>query len=77
MLRQFIKNLGNACDRSGVHAVSMYRAFYIALNALGKKADDEGALDQAWSLINTARATGRFIITPPNCFGNRFIVAIK
>lgn len=74
---QFMKNLSNACDKSGVHSVSMHRAFYIALDALGKKVDDEGALDQALSLIRIACATGKFIITPPNCFGKRFIVAIR
>ena len=72
---KFIKNLSNACDNSGVHSVSIHRAFYIALDVLGKKVNDEGALDQAFSLIKMACATGKFTITPPNCFGKRFIVA--
>jgi len=70
---QFMKNLSDACDKSGVRSVSMHRAFYIALDALGKKVDDEGALDKAWSLIRIACSTGKFTITPPNCFGERFV----
>jgi hypothetical protein len=74
MLKRFIESLSKACNNS-IHSVSIHRAFYIALNVLGKKVDDEGALDTAWSLIRIACATGRFMITRPNCFGNRFVVA--
>lgn len=74
MLRQFIEILNDACNNS-IHSISIHRAFYIALDVLGKKVDDEGALDKAWSLIRIACFTGKFTITPPNCFGKRFIVA--
>ena len=74
MVKQFIEALNNACNNS-IHSVSIHRAFYIALTVLGKKVNDEGALDEALSLIKIARTTGKFMITPPNCFGERFIVA--
>ena len=73
MMKQFIETLGDACNNS-IHSISIHRAFYIALDVLGKRADSEGALDAAWSLIKAARTTGNFIITCPNCFGERFIV---
>ena len=73
MLKRFIESLSEACDKSGVRSVSIHRAFYIALHVLGKKVNDEGALDAAWSLIKIACYTGDFMITPPNCFGERFV----
>lgn len=73
MVKQFIEALNDACNNS-IHSVSMHRAFYIALTILDRKIDKE-ALDEAWLLIRAACFHGDFVITPPNCFGKRFIVA--
>lgn len=73
MVKQFIEALNDACNNS-IHSISMHRAFYIALTVLGKKAINKEALDEAWLLIRAACFHGDFVITPPNCFGKRFIV---
>lgn len=74
MVKQFIEVLKEACNNT-TRSISIHHAFYIALTVLGKKAINKEALDEAWLLIRAACFHGDFVITPPNCFGKRFIVA--